>query len=526
MTDRAYTIEFVLDCESGETIHANWIFKQTESFIFQKRRELEDAINGRRPPKYTCYLCGQLLKIRGRPGSKVKRMHFAHLQDSAECPIKTGKEYSKDQIEALKYNGQKESMLHIATKESIVNSLRLAIEAGKHISNIKVETIKRDESGILNWKKPDVSIEYIDKYIVFEIQLSTTFLSVIADREYFYSQNKTYIIWIFKYFNIEMNNSRFTELDVFYSNNQNAFIYDDEATYESTHRKELILKCIYIKPYIENKQIISKIIQEFVSLDQLFFENESYKVYYFDYNKKYKELEAEILEIEYQEKLEKETKEKLEREKLEFKNREWNLKRYNGFEKAKVLIRKTIQEMKINGNLTQLLNLFYNFSDNTFYQISVLFTERKFYNISKEEVIFLNKIYKSETEDRTHLEREDLLTSTCWAICMIKLNTLEKRKRARRIQTSLFKIISISIGYVIGHAYSTLLQVAHTVKFQNNTYAHIFIKTLMIKQPKLLEEDIKAGSKLIKKIDKFNNEVLQHDNSCNDLFTILTNIKF
>ena len=58
---------------------------------------------------------------------------------------------------------------------------------------------------IEEWKKPDISASYKNINIVFEIQLSTTFLSVIVDREYFYKDNQTYILWVFKNFVIDVN---------------------------------------------------------------------------------------------------------------------------------------------------------------------------------------------------------------------------------------------------------------------------------------------------------------------------------
>mgnify|MGYP001807817736 FL=1 len=243
-----FTIPSVLDCETGEEVFAGPFFSQDEAAIFEIRRQLEDAIRNRRDPKYKCYYCNQLIKIRGKAENetKLKRMHFAHQWDSDDCPIKTSQELTQQQIRAIKYNGQKESKLHERTKELVAASLESNRLTGKGVTEVATETVRRDTSGLLTWRKPDVSAVYHSRQVVFEIQLSTTFLSVIADREYFYQQNQTFIIWIFKFFSDEFNKQRFTEKDVFYGNNQNAFVFDGEAISESKHQHDLILKCLYL----------------------------------------------------------------------------------------------------------------------------------------------------------------------------------------------------------------------------------------------------------------------------------------
>ena len=59
------------------------------------------------------------------------------------------------------------------------------------------------------WRKPDVKALYGDKFIAFEIQLSTTFLSVIVERREFYLKNNALIFWIFNEF--DPKNTKMTQ---------------------------------------------------------------------------------------------------------------------------------------------------------------------------------------------------------------------------------------------------------------------------------------------------------------------------
>ena len=51
----------------------------------------------------------------------------------------------------------------------------------------------------MNWRKPDVIAKYNNLNIVFELQLSTTFISVVVQRDIFYRLNDYFIIWVFNF---------------------------------------------------------------------------------------------------------------------------------------------------------------------------------------------------------------------------------------------------------------------------------------------------------------------------------------
>lgn len=76
---------------------------------------------------------------------------------------------------------------------------------------------------------------YEDSPIYFEAQLSTTFLRVMVERRDFYLRNGGTLYWIFRDFMPESR--RLLHDDVFYTNNRNIFIVNDEALHASRTRK-------------------------------------------------------------------------------------------------------------------------------------------------------------------------------------------------------------------------------------------------------------------------------------------------
>jgi len=186
------TISSILDLKTGKEIKAEEFFKKELDEIFQIRYDFESAIREQNS-RFVCYYCKQPVKIRGQREAKVI-MHFAHLRDSDDCPIKTGNKYSKEEIQRIKYNGAKESELHFTLKTELANFLRKNQHNSKGIEKVNVEKVIKDLAIPKVWKKPDVSSIYKGEPVVFELQLSTTFLSVINSRQEFYKANKTFIL--------------------------------------------------------------------------------------------------------------------------------------------------------------------------------------------------------------------------------------------------------------------------------------------------------------------------------------------
>lgn len=291
------TITDVLDYETGECIDANLFFLKPLDEIIVYRSKLQQAIEKFTDPLFGCYYCKQKVRIRGGiPGPhkrKTEIFHFAHLKDSEECHIKTKNPYTKEEVDRIKYNGAKESILHQTLKENIAECLRRNEKTKKEVSNVEVEKVIRDK--VANeWKKPDINALFNNKRIAIELQLSTTWLDVITRRQHFYKENGTYIFWLFHKFNENDDERKLTYNDVIYTNNQNAFIFDNDTYELSKMENDLVIKCFYKTYYRHEQTLIENWEHSIIKLSDLTFDEQNFRIFYHDAEKQKKILEQEI----------------------------------------------------------------------------------------------------------------------------------------------------------------------------------------------------------------------------------------
>lgn len=479
------TIEYVLNKDDGSTIYADTFFLKNENELFNYRNELQKAIKGIREPLFTCYFCGQTIKINGG-GQTMKVLHFAHKKDSDLCPIKTNTKFTKKEITGIKYNGAKESVLHFKTK----NLIKQFLELNDDFSGIKVEKVVKSNTNYLEWKKPDISAIYKNVNVVFEIQLSTTFLSVIVDREYFYKENQTYILWVFKNFEIEEFKQRFTEKDVFYSNNRNAFVLDDKAINLSQQKNDLYLLCYYQKPYIENLKIKYDWGFEYVCFNQLTFDEVNYKIFYFDVSKEGEKLNNEILATEKelrdkeylkQQKVKEEAlKRQLENpNEIKYDYEDYNYSYYDNEIENEVKMpelttseklirdrdiafdennRSTIIDLRNEFSITNYQRLFLKQQSEMYYEIFEFFKNE--YTFTKEDKEFINNEFSRKIKSSDNLNNNTIIYYISISIFLSRLTNYKElySNYNGSIQQLLFAILSIKKKRVIGNNFSSLIQ--------------------------------------------------------------------
>lgn len=305
------TIDTVLDLKENIIISAKSFFSQPESVIFRMRTELEKAIY-LQEPRFVCKYCGQMVKISGRKTQRGVARFFSHLRDSDECDYKTTTGKTKREIERAKYAKCNEGERHKFLKTEIARYLRTT----EGVSEVQLESTFKGNHPILRWRRPDVYVKYRGQDVVFELQLSTTFVSVIAERDLFYRMNNTHIIWIFN-FDEQAEHVDLTNMmtkDIYYNNHFNIFIFDKDAQKQSEERGELILKCNWIKPdgnwKYENGNTSDKLGGELISLSDLTFDN-AYKPYFKDAEKDF--LAENLLFVKQIKSIEENNKEILER---------------------------------------------------------------------------------------------------------------------------------------------------------------------------------------------------------------------
>ena len=278
------TIQTILSLETGNQYEADNLFDnqdEREAEIFQLRTKIEEQLQ-KGIIDYVCLYCKQPVAIRGRKNLQNHTTHFyfTHPYKSEDCIIKTICRLSEEEVRCIKYNGVKESKQHETLKNEIAHYLRFEPNA-----TVIVDKIYKDVATSHKWRRPDVLAIFPEKKIAFELQLSTTFLSVIVGRTIFYKENSIFLIWIFPNFSLENDLQKFTQKDVYYNNNFNVYVFDKSAKEQSEIEKELVLKCYY-KEYIDfNYRVEESWVEKFIKLSDLTFNYDNYDVYCYDSDK-------------------------------------------------------------------------------------------------------------------------------------------------------------------------------------------------------------------------------------------------
>ena len=199
-------------------------------------------------------------------------MFFRHYKERGDCPIKTKGNLSQEDIDRLRYAGVKESALHQMMKEEVAEALRADSVRCK---DVMVEKVRRSTVDSALWRRPDVSATFMKRKMVFEIQLSTTYLNVIAEREAHYRDDKSFILWLFSSF--DPNGLRFVEKDILYANHANAFVFDEKARERSKAEGKLILHCYQL---LKRAGVATgEWADTFVDLADLTFDTSEYRAY-------------------------------------------------------------------------------------------------------------------------------------------------------------------------------------------------------------------------------------------------------
>lgn len=296
------TVEEVIDVDSGEILQADDIFSQDESVIISIRKALELAHKSD-IYKYICPYCQQEVRIsHKRVFSRNSTTYFfSHYPNSDDCPIKS--ENTKSLVEILENRqlSTKESEVHKQLVSFISQKLESDVSKSKGFFDVKKYAIFKDNNISNEWRKPDITVMFGSKKVVFELQLLHTFLGDMTERDSFYRLHNTHIIWIFKSFSPQ--NQKMVEKDLYHAHKRNVFVLDQEAYYkekdkpfnkdsyvysqvESERRNELILRCYWQKPVIdENNKVKIDWHHKLVSIDELTFDEKTNQVYYYNSDK-------------------------------------------------------------------------------------------------------------------------------------------------------------------------------------------------------------------------------------------------
>lgn len=241
VVDRPEIVE-ALDLETGE-IPSVWdLVGNDYEKALQLRMALRQGIAAG-SPLLACPLCLVPVHLVSLP--QDRRFYLRHETEDGRCPARTKGTLSEERILAMKYDGARESVAHKRLKEIIAESLR----SDPEFSDVEVEAVWRGEEANQR-RKPDVRATWMGALpVAFEVQLSTTFLRVIAERREFYLRNGGLLFWVFNRF--DMGDARLTMEDLFYNNNRNAFIASEETVAASKALGSLVLDCVWSEPSVD-----------------------------------------------------------------------------------------------------------------------------------------------------------------------------------------------------------------------------------------------------------------------------------
>lgn len=226
-------------------------------------------------PRLRCGLCEGPVHVSMRR-SEFGNRWFAHHGEVTQCPYRTERRMSADEQLAWLYQGQQEGREHKRLKNFIADWVeREPACTSACRDKVRASTLKRGQ-----WKRPDVRAIVDGREIVFEIQLSYTFLSEVLRRDAFYRQEHVHILWIFRSFEPHREVVR----DEFFHNRRNIFVLDADAERETIKRGRLTLRCHYQTPTLAGSALSEKWGSRYVHLDELTYLQPEYRPYYRDFD--------------------------------------------------------------------------------------------------------------------------------------------------------------------------------------------------------------------------------------------------
>jgi len=281
------TIQLAIDTEMDRQYAASELRSLAEKEFSDLRRAAmanrvaRQKVNAQ--PRFICAICRKPLYLSRYIREEGNRW-FVHDGASPECPWYEGNKLTPDMRRALIYRGEQEGPHHRRIKEFLTTWL----EKEPGVSDVNPEQVTHGQILKGEWKRPDVQCVKGDKRIVFEIQLSYTFLSDVIKRDEFYRQEEIFIIWVFN----EIDLRRAVVRDEVFFNRRNLFVIDAASIKETESRGRLTFRGHFHKPVLVGDGIEDEWDSCLITLDEIEFPTPSYRPFFYDYDVARRELEA------------------------------------------------------------------------------------------------------------------------------------------------------------------------------------------------------------------------------------------
>jgi len=247
LSAKQLTIDEVMDSE-GRLVSARALLDAGGyAALLQLRNHVQECMVAS-TPMYRCPACAQAVAVRCQRRSKAdprdsRSFHFRHARRMANCPLSEDRVgVDHELIRAAKYQGQREGELHRRLKHLIHDSL----VQDSRFSAVAMERTWRLEGDPRQWRRPDVSACFLGQQVAFEVQLSTTFVDVMAARRVFYREAGALLVWVVARFDASW--AALAEEDIFYPNNRNIFVVNGETLLRSRQRQRFCLRAHWHQP--------------------------------------------------------------------------------------------------------------------------------------------------------------------------------------------------------------------------------------------------------------------------------------
>jgi len=199
-------------------------------------------------PRYLCSRCGHPVyapNYSTGPGWK----HYG--SEPIDCEWWTGVSSSVDEVSARQFQGQQESPLHHNVKHLIADLLR----ADSRTEGVVVDEVLFGSTG---YKKPDVRAKFDGRSVAVELQLSTTQIPIIVERELFYRREGWHLLWL----TWDFEPRPYTEVrqafrDIATAHRDNLFTLDTEAITESRRRGCLVLRVLWWREGVCENRLVA-----------------------------------------------------------------------------------------------------------------------------------------------------------------------------------------------------------------------------------------------------------------------------
>ena len=266
-------IEWLVDVSTGDVVPTSRFLIGTEAEIFGTRLKLK-KLEKQGDQWLVCAICRQPVYLTGWKDQTT--FWFKHHEERGNCPIKTRGAKNQELLRRIIYNGARESDEHKRLKELIRQSLAFDSQC----SEVHVEERFYSPTETSKWRQPDVRATIGGRQVAFEVQRSSTFIDVITERWHFYDKAKVFLVWVIP--NLDEEYQQFTIKDIFYINNRNVFVINDETLQESRLRKKAVLQCYFHEPHLISGKIAPRWASKYVTVSSLTFDQPRNRVYAVD----------------------------------------------------------------------------------------------------------------------------------------------------------------------------------------------------------------------------------------------------